>query len=471
MRRLVATGPALIVLITAVFVAWLTPGVIGRAGYHATSARITLAQQTLDDAGILDQLNAAYAAVAEAVGPSVVHIQVRGMGEGSTGSGWVYDEQGHIITNAHVVAGTVSVRVEYDTGRMADAEVIGVDPFTDIAVLKTDPGSGVFPARRATGEIPRQGQMVFAFGSPFGFKFSMSRGLISGLGREPGSLARYGSYTNFIQTDAAVNPGNSGGPLTDHKGRVIGMSVAIATGRDTQGTVEGQSAGISFAIPLATIESVVPQLIATGEVRRGFLGIGMTQGSTAVVEDADFRGAGVIIDSVEPESPAQSAGLRRSDIILAVNGVPTPSSAVLRAAISSIGPGEEVALKIYRLDRLMEINVVLAEFRSELSDREFHQAMSQTGIAFGDHPDGGVEFARAQSFAASVLELRAGMRITSINKQPVASVREAEQALLNAGFLSGGRVSVRVMVTGDDGRESTRDIVLRTPPPGFGFRR
>lgn len=472
MRRLVATGPALIVLLTAVVIAWLTPGVIGRAGFHSTSARITLAQQTLDNTNILDQLNAAYTAVAEAVGPSVVHIQVRGMGEGSTGSGWVFDDKGHIVTNAHVVAGSVRVRVEFDTGRQTEAEVIGVDPFTDIAVLKADPGSGLFPARRATGHIPRQGQMVFAFGSPFGFKFSMSKGVISGLGREPLSLTSYGGYTNFIQTDAAVNPGNSGGPLTDHKGRVVGMTVAIATGRDTQGTVEGQSAGISFAIPLATIESVVPQLISTGEVRRGFLGIGMAQGASAVIEQADFRGSGVLINTVEPDSPAASGGLRSADVIVKVNGQQTPTSAVLRAAISSIAPEEEIELRVFRQDQFLDIAVVLAEFeRDRLVGAELTQALIRTGLAFGQDTEGHLEISRARGFAASVLELREGMRVTSIDNKAVNSIEDAHQTLFNAGFLSGGRIAIRVQTADENGSRAFRDLVVRTPPRNLPFNR
>lgn len=472
MRRLVATGPALIVLLTAVLIAWLTPGVVGRAGYHATSARITLAQQTLDNASILDQLNAAYMSVAEAVGPSVVHLQVRGMGEGSTGSGWVFDDKGHIVTNAHVVAGSVRVRVEFDTGRQTEAEVIGVDPFTDIAVLKADPGAGLFPARRATGQIPQQGQMVFAFGSPFGFKFSMSKGVISGLGREPLSLASYGGYTNFIQTDAAVNPGNSGGPLTDHKGRVIGMTVAIATGRDTQGTIEGQSAGISFAIPLATIESVVPQLINTGEVRRGFLGIAMAQGASAVIEQADFRGSGVLVSSVEEGSPAASGGLRSADVIVKVNGQHTPTSAVLRAAISSIAPEEKINLRVFRQEKFLDISVVLAEFeRDRLVGNELIQALVRTGLAFGQDPEGNLEIARARGFAASVLELREGMRVTAIDGKAVASIEEAHQALFNAGFLSAGRISIRVQTADENGSRAFRDLVLRTPPRNLPFNR
>src|SRR5262249_19153086 len=145
-------------------------------------------------------------------------------------------------------------------------ELFAADPYTDIAVVKVPESDDVFPARRATGLQPQQGDNVFVFGSPFGFKFSMSQGIISGLGRDPTAAAEFGGYTNYIQTDAAVNPGNSGGPLVDIKGRVIGMNVAIATARSSDGTTtdEGQSAGISFAIPLGTIESVVDQLITRG---------------------------------------------------------------------------------------------------------------------------------------------------------------------------------------------------------------
>src|SRR5690606_11624250 len=138
----------------------------------------------------------------------------------STGAGWVYDDIGHVITNAHVVQSAKRVSVEFFDGRVVRGQVIGMDPYTDIAVIRADPDATYFPARRATDRLPRTGEHVYAFGSPFGFKFSMSQGIISGLGREAAGSNVPGGYTNYIQTDAAVNPGNSGGPLVNTDGHV-----------------------------------------------------------------------------------------------------------------------------------------------------------------------------------------------------------------------------------------------------------
>ena len=232
MRRFTAYGPSIVVLLFTCLALIVAPAMIGRMRDADTAARITLARMVLDEDDILLRIDRAVTAIAETIEPSIVHIDVqsewiddeggRRGGSRSTGSGWVYDRAGNIVTNAHVVRGAERITVQFEDGRFADAELVGIDPFTDIAVIRlTDPIT-VFPAPRDSGHIPRRGERVFAFGSPFGFKFSMSEGIISGLGRDPMSTAEFGGFTNFIQTDAAVNPGNSGGPLVSARGRVIG---------------------------------------------------------------------------------------------------------------------------------------------------------------------------------------------------------------------------------------------------------
>ena len=228
-----------------------------------------------------------------------------------------------------------------------------------------------------------QGDLVYAFGSPFDFRFSMSSGIVSGLGRS-GGLDEV-DYENFIQVDAAINPGNSGGPLTDVRGRVIGMNTAIATSqRNTVG--QGQFAGIGLAIPMAQIRSVVEQVIETGVVRKGFLGVGLVETDSmnlAIIGrsypagspilgmlqaiDEYYEGDGVAITRLEPGHPADAAGLRAGDVIESVGGRTVFGLEQLKAMISSIRPGETAVLGVWRFDPVadtvdrFEVEVVLGE--------------------------------------------------------------------------------------------------------------
>ncbi len=276
MRRIVSFGPAFVVLLTAGAVLVALPGMMMRVTAVRARERVELARQELDGDDILERFNRATQRVADAVEPSVVHLDIRmWRGAGASGSGWVFDDDGHIVTNAHVVGPASRVDVQFFDGRVETGQVVGVDPLTDIAVLKVPTGDYLVPVRRATGERVHRGDRVFAFGSPFNFKFSMSEGIVSGLGRTARGGIGQAGITNYIQTDAAVNPGNSGGPLVDVNGRVVGMNVAIATAENSEGGTEGQSAGISFAIPLATIEPRVEQIIEGQTPRSGYLGVSM----------------------------------------------------------------------------------------------------------------------------------------------------------------------------------------------------
>jgi serine protease Do len=212
---------------------------------------------------------------------------------------------------------------------------------------------------------PRVGDRVFAFGSPFGIKFSMSEGIISGLSRGDAAALRtlQSGYTNFIQTDAAINPGNSGGPLVDTRGHVVGMSTAIANGvRDREERVQGQSAGIGFAIPVRTIEKVAQQLIDGTIVIRGYLGITLP-GSQSINRRAmleqGFEGAGVYVGGAPENQPASKAGVQQGDIIISVDGEPTPTVAVLRSVISLLPPGEEVSFTLWRDGETLDVGVEL----------------------------------------------------------------------------------------------------------------
>ena len=405
MRKIVAFGPSLVVLLTVAFTLIAAPMAIRSIDVAHIEATIRQASNTLEQGTILDQLSAEVEAIAEATLPGVVHIEVEERPSGwisrrSNGAGWIFDDTGHIVTNAHVVGEAEQVRVELYDGRVQKGRVVGRDPQTDIAVVKIDPGAGLFPLRRATGAPLHVGARVFAFGSPFGIKFSMSQGIVSGLGRSEAAsfLGMIQGYTNFIQTDAAMNPGNSGGPLVDANARVIGMNAAIANnapdlppvagGEDDPLTAEqrallsrplGQSAGIGFAIPLETVEAIVSQIIShPAPVLRGYLGIQLGGLELPALRDLDvsrmrngaqfepyvrtakgYTGPGVIISGTPDGEPASQAGLKDRDIIVRIGDTDTPSVDVLRSVVSVAEPGSIVPVVIWRDGAYKNVDVLI----------------------------------------------------------------------------------------------------------------
>jgi S1-C subfamily serine protease len=464
MRRFVSYGPALVVLLTVIAVLVAGPAAVRKLNAAQTSARIVLAQRALDDDDILERLNKATRNVADTVRPSVVHIEVvpaegRRFMARSTGTGWVYDNGGHIVTNAHVVKGASAISVQFSDGRVVAVEKVNgdqfvADPFTDIAVLKVADTDELFPARRATNLQPQQGDRVFVFGSPFGFKFSMSEGIVSGVGRDPTSAAEVGGYTNYIQTDAAVNPGNSGGPLVDIKGRVIGMNVAIATARSSDGTTadEGQSAGISFAIPLGTIESVVDQLIERGEVRRGFMGIQFVTREVPVTGVSGFHGTGVGVQRVTDGGPADMGGLRSGDVVVELNGQRVPEPEVLRSLVSSARPGQPMRVKVSREGKFEDLTVTLMERPPEEQAATDRSAAMDTlfryGLSFGSRrilasPDRAavIRMVVPESPAAAA-GFEAGQTILQVGDQSTGTLSTMLSAMVEDGLLLGKLVTV-----------------------------
>jgi len=472
MRRIISLGPALIVLATASSLLWFSPQILRSLAASQTEAQILLARRTIDSDDILERLNMAIRAVADSVEPSVVHIDVlapegtRRRFIGATGSGWIFNAKGHIVTNAHVVRGSRFVRVQLYDGRASQATIVGIDPFTDIAVLKID-AETLIPVPRATGERLYQGDRVFAFGSPFGFKFSMSEGIVSGLGRAAGPALDSGGFTNFIQTDAAVNPGNSGGPLVDIKGRVVGMNVAIATAKDSAGTGggEGQSSGISFAIPLVTIENVVQQLIEKGKVSRGFLGI--SYDPREFLDDTTTH-AGVSV-RIPSDGPASRAGLQNGDSIVSLNGQPVSSVQVMRSLISNARPGETLAVGFVRAGDKKEASVVMGEMPTS--------ALIQAGVLEDIQDDLGLTFEEPSTVReffsvgnaplitavtdrshASDAGLKEGDRITQVGDLKVSTIGEAVSAMIDQGLYMGKPIKMAVRNIQD---EAERKQTLR----------
>lgn len=358
-----------------------------------TQAQPTALPTALPDA-IIDAADAEYLVLTnlyERTSPSVVNISATTNTQSggqftlevSGGSGFVYDREGHIVTNAHVVRGARDIRVTFNDGYVADARVIGTDSYSDLAVIQvTMDGARLNPLTMGDSQRVRVGERVVAIGNPFGLASSMTSGIVSALGRQLSSAEIIGDEEaapgfqnpSIIQFDANINPGNSGGPLMNSRGEVIGVNTAIRT---SSGTFEG----VGFAVPAATVRRVVPELIAKGQVDYPWLGIsargnedGFGVAGLAELLNLPVR-AGVLISSVSPQSPAAKAGLLGGsrwqtirgqqvcvggDIIVAIDGLYVNSLDDLMAQlIAGYAPQDTVTLRVVRGAETFDIPVLL----------------------------------------------------------------------------------------------------------------
>ena len=409
-------GPAVILITTALLVIVTGPKLAERIAWAQADAQIVAVKNRLSSNPSLAELSESFREVAQAVAPSVVHIRVfvkdseRGRRRHSeeeellrkffrrgpwpdphdddeqwpdddkgsdrysvprpsgTGSGWVYDDDGHIVTNYHVIEDADVISVRFQDGTKRDAKVIGTDPKTDIAVIQVDPGH-VHPATIAD-EVVEQGDIVFAFGSPFRFEFSMSQGIVSGKGRRLGILSRRQGYENFIQTDAAINPGNSGGPLTNIYGQVVGMNTAIATRT-------GVYNGLGFAIPVKMVNDVVTQLIRSGRVSRGYLGIFIADLDPKLAETFGYDGDGVLVENPIDGGPAKEAGIERGDIITRINGEVVDNADALRRTVASFAPGTDLDVQIYRNGEYENFVITIGELPERVASAGEHPGSSK----------------------------------------------------------------------------------------------
>ncbi|WP_288925104.1 Do family serine endopeptidase [uncultured Maritimibacter sp.] len=269
------------------------------------------------------------------------------------GTGFIVSEDGQIVTNAHVVRGADEVKVTLEDGREMTAEVVGVDAATDIAVLKVD-ATGLPALEFGTSADLQVGENVIAMGNPFGLGNTVTTGIVSAIGRD----LRAGPFDNFIQTDAAINRGNSGGPLLNPDGQVIGMNTAIIS-------PTGGSIGLGFAVPADMVKEIVADLSDDGEVSRGWLGVQIAPVSEDVVAALGLEEAnGTMVQSVMSGTPAEEAGLQAGDIVTEVNGKAIDGPRDLTRAIAGDMPGSDVELKVLRKGQEQTFNVTLGE-RSE----------------------------------------------------------------------------------------------------------
>ncbi len=273
----------------------------------------------------------------------------------ATGSGFIYDAEGHIVTNNHVIAGAVKIEVLLLSGKRYEAKVIGADPDTDLAVIKIEADELLTLAVLGDSNTLKVGQFAIAMGSPRGFEGSLSFGHISALGRSNlwGLRDQGIRFQNLIQTDAAINLGNSGGPLCNIDGEVIGINVAIIWGANS----------IGFAIPVNEVKEIVPDLIADGKVTRGFLGVEIDE------VDADLAKAlgmpdekGALVEKIQPNTPASRDGISIYDVIRKINGEAVENVGALMRKIASLSPGDTVMIEIWRAEASIEIQTVLDEW-------------------------------------------------------------------------------------------------------------
>ena len=285
------------------------------------------------------------------------------------GSGFVIDQQGHVVTNYHVIEGARNVYVNFSSDDRLRAEVVGTDPSTDLALLKIDANQrALTPLRLGNSEAVQVGDEVVAIGNPFGLTRTVTRGIVSALHRQIGSPGGF-TIDKVIQTDAAINKGNSGGPLFNAEGEVIGVNTQIATGGTTEGNV-----GIGFAVPVNTVKEVVSELMADGRVEHPYMGVRMQDVSERVAELYNLPEDSVLITTVEPGSPADRAGLRGGDtsvvvdgtsytiggdVVLEADGRPVRSADELRAAVREKEPGDRMELEVRRGSESETITVTL----------------------------------------------------------------------------------------------------------------
>jgi putative serine protease PepD len=260
--------------------------------------------------------------------------------QAAEGSGFVYDTAGHVITNQHVVDGATSVRVTFWNGRTYAARVVGKDPSTDLAVLDVDaPSTSFYPLTIGDSSKVQVGDNVVAIGAPFGLAETVTAGIVSALHRQMTSPNNF-SIDDSIQTDAAINHGNSGGPLLDAQGHVIGVNAQIESD-------SGGSDGVGFAIPSNTIKSIASQLISSGQAQHAYLGVELGDAAARVV-------------TVRSNTPASKAGLRAGDVITSIGGTHVSSADEVRAAINEHKPGDRVALTYTRNGKSHTVSLTLA---------------------------------------------------------------------------------------------------------------
>jgi serine protease Do len=358
--------------------------------------------------------------------------------EHGLGSGVIISPDGYIVTNNHVIDGAVDIRVTMTDRRILPAKLIGADPLTDLAVIKIDAANlPSVPLGDSTQLHP--GQTVLAFGNPLGFRFTVTRGIVSALNRPNPYAADRRSPGQFIQTDAAINPGNSGGPLVNAHGEVVGINTFLVS-------ETGGFSGMGFAIPAQIVKPTVDNLIKYGKVNHGYIGIGI---SDVTPDEAQFfhvnNASGAVVTQVEPNSPGAKAGLKVGDVITELNGKTVADAGALQVEVGEQQPGTTLHLKALRDGKSVDVPVTL-----EAMGKGEHDTLSgdashgkpRWGLGLGDlTPDLRQQLQAGDGVNGAVIEqvapgspadnagLQRGDVITEVNRRPVHSAADVQKAL------------------------------------------
>ncbi len=408
------------------------PYLLDSIGHAYETGRARAASEALaglDRDGVLGRSSELFKLASRAVSPAVVHIRTQSFGKeggGHVGSGVAIDRaNGYIVTNEHVIRDADEIVVRAGRAEMR-GELVGSDPKTDLAVLRV---KGPLPLAAEWGDSDRleAGDWVLAIGSPFGLERTVSAGIVSATARNNLGVSGADAYEDFIQTDVAINPGNSGGPLVDLRGRVVGINAAVRVVTAEQ----GGNQGIGFAISSALARRVVDQLIKTGKVTRSYLGVVPHPLSPDRARQLKVpEGQGALIGSILPGSPAEKAGLKVDDVVVAIDGKPVDGPSSLRNRTFTLEAGTEVPLSLVRSGEPRTVRVAVAAMPAD-------PVVAYFGFAVRDNtgdPQGGVLVERVvPGSPAEKAGLAPGLRIVTIGTRRVFSKPEFDLLLAQAG--------------------------------------
>ena len=369
-------------------------------------------------------------------GPRFEKEQFGNVAEG-TGSGFVYDDKGHILTNNHVVDGAEKIEVEFYDGEKIEAKVVGTDPKADVAVIKV-PTTAYRPLPKGKSGAVKVGEWVLAIGSPFGFEQTVTSGIISAFGRNDNHMLGAGSYEDFLQTDAAINPGNSGGPLVDLEGKVIGINAVIATSTRS-------SAGVGFAIPIDMAANLADRLIKDGKVVRAMIGLNLNQQLSPKIAKSlglDSKTRGALIAGVVPGTPGEKAGLQPGDVITAFGDTKIRSSDSFRNLVSISEIGKEYPVTYFREGQERTANVTLVPYddnrllggrmRRELPDEDQPEVAKAEVKDFGlQVQEATPELAKQFGFAADLK----GVIVSDVKQGSSAEANRLKEGMLITKFI------------------------------------
>lgn len=347
----------------------------------------------------------------------------------SLGSGVIVDaKEGLVLTNNHVIQRADEITVSLLDGRSFQAEVVGSDPATDVAVIRI-PSENLTALPLADSDNLRVGDFVVAIGNPFGLGQTVTSGIVSALGRSGLGIE---GYENFIQTDASINPGNSGGALVNLRGELVGINTAIFSPNQSTGNI-----GIGFAIPSNLVKQITDQLLEHGEVRRAYLGVQMQDITPELAQAFDIEGnrGGAVVTNVIKDSAAEKAGLKVGDVVTAVDGVSLLNADNLRNTIGLLMVGQTIKLDIIRDGKARTLTAKVTEAqRNTLQTGDVHPKLR--GATFGDIEESSPAYGRIQGIMLYSVERGspawiAGLRsydiITSVNRQPISNLEEFKQ--------------------------------------------